>query len=52
MDYSERRVAVRRFFLTDEQLWRAIAKNTNEVSNLMGQEVEPVAENGDVVEQG
>ena len=48
-DYTERRVAVRRFFLTDEQLWRAIAKNTNEVSNLMGQEVEPVAENGDLV---
>jgi hypothetical protein len=37
---------MRQFFLTDEQLWRAIAKNTAEVSNLMGQEVEPVAENG------
>jgi len=37
---------MRQFFLTDEQLWRAISKNTAEVSNLMGQEVEPVAENG------
>jgi hypothetical protein len=37
---------MRQFFLTDEQLSRAIAKNTAEVSNLMGQEVEPVAENG------
>ena len=40
---------MRQFFLTDEQLWRAIAKNTAEVSNLMGQEVEPVAENKNVV---
>ena len=40
---------MRQFFLTDEQLWRAIAKNTAEVSNLMGQEVESVAENKNVV---
>jgi hypothetical protein len=39
-------VAVRQFFLTDEQLWRAIAKNSTEVSNLLDQEVRPVAENG------
>jgi hypothetical protein len=44
-DDQDSEVAVRRFFLTDEQLWRAIAKNTNELSNLLGQEVEP-GENG------
>jgi hypothetical protein len=38
-------LGVRRFFLTDEQLWRAIAKNTTELSNLMDHEAEPV-ENG------
>lgn len=36
---------MRRFFLTDEQLWRAIAKSTTELSNLMDHEAEPV-ENG------
>ena len=30
---------MRRFFLTDEQLWRAIAENTTDLSNLMNQEV-------------
>jgi hypothetical protein len=30
---------VRRFFLTDEQLWRAIAENTTDLSNLMDREV-------------
>jgi hypothetical protein len=30
---------VRRFFLTDEQLWRAIAENTTDLSNLMDWEV-------------
>jgi hypothetical protein len=35
-------VVVRRFFLTDEQLWRALAKNTTELSNLMGHEVQSV----------
>ena len=29
---------MRRFFLTDEQLWRAIAENTTDLSNLMDQE--------------
>jgi hypothetical protein len=43
--FSERRGGLRRFFLSDEQLWRAIAKNTTELSNLMDQEVQPV-ENG------
>lgn len=46
MDYSEWGLPVRQFFLTDEQLWRAIAKNTTEVSNLMDQEVGPFAQNG------
>ncbi len=36
---------MRRFFLTDEQLWRAIAKSTTELSNLMDHEAEPM-ENG------
>ena len=30
---------MRRFFLTDEQLWRAITENTTDLSNLMDQEV-------------
>ena len=30
---------MRRFFLTDEQLWSAIAENTTDLSNLMDQEV-------------
>jgi len=32
-------LAVRRFFLTDEQLWRVVAENTTDLSNLMDQEV-------------
>jgi hypothetical protein len=39
-------MAVRQFFLTDEELWRAIAKNTTEVTNLMDQEVGPITANG------
>ena len=39
-------MAVRKFFLTDEQLWRAITKNTAELSDLMGQENERVTESG------
>ena len=35
-----------RFFLTDEQLWRAIAENTTDLSNLMNQEVESVPATG------
>ena len=31
---------MRQLFLTDEQLWRAIAENTTELSNLMDREVE------------
>ena len=37
---------MRRFFLTDEQLWRAIAENTTDLSNLMNQEVESVPATG------
>jgi len=39
-------LAVRRFFLTDEQLWRAIAENTTDLCNLMNQEVESVPATG------
>ena len=38
--------AVRQLFLTDEQLWRAIAENTTELSNLMDREVEPAPVTG------
>jgi len=31
---------VQRLLLTDEQLWRAIAKNTNEMSGLVDQQLE------------
>jgi len=36
-------MAVRRTFLTDEQLWRAIAENTTELSKLMEVESAPAA---------
>jgi hypothetical protein len=37
---------VQRILLTDEQLWRAIAENTNEMSDLVDQQFELVAANG------
>jgi hypothetical protein len=37
---------VQRILLTDEQLWRAIAENTNEMSALVDQQFELTAANG------
>ena len=34
---------MKRLLLTDEQLWRAIAKNTNSLSKLIHQQLEPGA---------
>ena len=45
-DSFEWRLAVRRFFLTDEQLWRAITKNTTELSNLIDPEFESAPATG------
>jgi len=39
-------VAVRRSFLTDEQLWRAIAENTTELSNLLDYDAESAPATG------
>ena len=41
-------MAVRKTFLTDEQLWRAIAENTTELSKLMEVESAP-ATSSDIV---
>jgi hypothetical protein len=41
-------IAVRRTFLTDEQLWRAIAENTTELSKVMEAESVP-ATGADIV---
>jgi hypothetical protein len=41
-------MAVRKTFLTDEQLWRAIAENTTELSKLMEVESAP-ATGADIV---
>jgi hypothetical protein len=37
---------VQRILLTDEQLWRAIAENTNEMSDLVDQQFELATANG------
>ena len=46
MIFSERSGGYAPVLSDGRAVMRAIAKNTAEVSNLMGQEVEPVAENG------